>query len=86
MLAVATRFLGRLTGVHASGWKRWRADCPACRAPDALVVQLNDYGTLGVECESVKKCKPLAVLEAVRLDVSALFNAEGGELSPLHKR
>ena len=78
MKTATNPFLKRLAGLHAAGWRRWRANCPRCGAFDALVVELSKFDSLGVECTSIKRCRTLAVLEALKLDVPVLFGVAAG--------
>ena len=68
----AERLLGRLEGVRSTGPGRWIARCPAHddRRP-SLNVREADDGMILVHCFA--GCGAAAVLEAVGLELSALF-------------
>lgn len=77
----ASRLLSRLQDVKQTGSRTHRARCPACGVGGALLVfEVQPGGSLGLECLSRRRCRTLAVLTALRLDVPALFDAEAGEL------
>jgi hypothetical protein len=79
-----TDLLSRLSKVKQTGRDSWIACCPAHedRSP-SMTIRIVDDGRVLLHCFA--GCPPLAVLEAVGLDFSALFPEPLEHAKPLRK-
>lgn len=77
--------LDRLDNVRPTG-DGYRANCPAVkhRSKGCLSVCERDDGTVLINCFA--GCKPLAVLDAVGMEMKDLFPQPIGDLSPMQRR
>lgn len=68
-------FLGRLSGVRASGKERWAARCP-CRSDDenpSLSITVGDKQQILVKCHRGGGCELTQICEAMELQMSDLW-------------